>query len=102
MDMSTNQLIRRHFDEAYPDLHVTEVNVAYDVEELIERTEELRDVRDSKELGEKYQLDHGRSLSMYPKTCSRFCGFCCICCLEKVHIVSEMLYFLSKCSSMWT
>ena len=103
LNMSTNQMIRRHFDEAYPDLHVTEVNVAYDVAELIERTSELRDVRDSRELGEKYQLDHGgRSLSMYPKTCSRFCGFCCICCSEKVNIVSDKLYFLSKCSSRWT
>ena len=95
LNMSTVQFIRRHFDEAYPELNVTEINMAYDVSELTEKTEELRDARDSRKLGEKYQLEHpGQSLSMYPKSCSRFCGFCCRCCSVEVSFYSGSVTFL--------
>lgn len=87
LNMSTVKFIRRHFDEAYPELNVTEINMAYDVCELTEKTEELRDARDSRKLGEKYQSEHpGQSLSMYPKSCSRFCGFFCRWCSVEVSL----------------
>ena len=85
--LATENFMRKHLSEAYPDLNVTDVSMAYDVSDLTERTEELRDARDARRLGEKYQLEHGGEiLMMYPRACSRFSGLFCSCCSEKVEL----------------
>ena len=87
--LATENFMRKHLSEAYPDLNVTDVSMAYDVSDLTERTEELRDARDARRLGEKYQLEHGGEiLMMYPRACSRFSGLFCRCCSEKVSLKS--------------
>ena len=66
-------------------------SMAYDVAELTEKSEELRDARDSRMLGERLELEQeGESLMMYPRACSRFSGLFCRCCSEKV----SLKYFL--------
>ena len=83
----TEELMRRHFSEAYPGLNITDVSLAYAVTELTQRMEELEDARDARRFGEQHQLETGEPLMMYPKTCSRFSGLCCSCCSEKVRPV---------------
>ena len=84
LSMSKTKFIKHYFSEAYPSLTVTDIQMAYNVEELTKKNNELQNARDSRELGEKHQLENqGESLTMYPIDCSRFCGFCC-CCSEKV------------------
>ena len=85
--LATNDAIRSHFAEAYPDLTVTRVNVAYLVSDLIKKTQELRVVEDTIEAAEDYRVQRGRSLRMYPRSCSLFCGWFCRCCSEKVDVV---------------
>ena len=92
--LSTQNLMRKHLAEAYPDLTVTDVSMAYDVAELTEKSEELRDARDSRMLGERLELEQeGESLMMYPRACSRFSGLFCRCCSEKVSL-TVLKYFL--------
>ena len=87
--LSTETFMRRHLSEAYPELTVTDVSMAYDVSDLTERTEELRDARDARRLGEQLQLEReGETLTMYPRACSRFSGLFCRCCSEKVSLES--------------
>ena len=83
----TEQLMRRHFSEAYPGLNITDVSIAHEVTELTWRMEELEDARDARRFGKQHQQESGEPLMMYPKTCSRFLGLCCSCCSKKVRRV---------------
>ena len=57
--------------EAYPDFQVTELSMAYEVTDLTQVTEELRDAEEARKKAEQYQMDHGgKPLMMYPKACS--------------------------------
>ena len=85
-DCSTENLLRQHFSEAYPDLSLSEISLAYEVTDLTLRTEELEDARDARRVGEQLEAEGSETLMMYPKTCSRFCGLCCSCCSEKVRL----------------
>ena len=85
--MASNQTIRRHFDEAYPDLTVTQVNVAYNVSELIKKTRELRLVKLTREAAENCRDSRGKPLRMFPRKCSFLCGCFCRCCSEKVTLL---------------
>ena len=82
--LATNNNIRSHFAEAYPDLTVTRVNEAYHVSDLIKKTQELRVVKDTREAAENYRDQKGTSLRMYPRRGGWFCGWFCSCCSEKV------------------
>ena len=88
-DCSTENLLRQHFSEAYPDLSLTEVSLAYEVTDLTLRTEELEDARDARRVGEQLEAEGSETLVMYPRTCSRFCGLCCSCCSEKVRLETD-------------
>ena len=88
-DCSTENLLRQHFAEAYPDLSLTEVSLAYEVTDLTLRTEELEDARDARRVGEQLEAEASEALMMYPRTCSRFCGLCCSCCSEKVRLGTD-------------
>ena len=85
--LSTESFMRKHLSEAYPQLTVTDVSMAYDVSDLTGKTEELRDARDARRLGEQVQLEREEGpLLMYPRACSRFSGLFCRCCSEKVSL----------------
>ena len=87
-ELATNDNIKKHFDEAYPSLTVTQVNVAYNVSELIKKTQELKEARDTIEAAEKHREAVGEPLKMYPRRCSLFSGCFCRCCSEKVEQLS--------------
>lgn len=45
--------------------------MAYEVTDLTQVTEELRDAEEARKKAEQYQMDHGgKPLMMYPKACS--------------------------------
>ena len=101
-DLSTEDNMRRHLSEAYADCQVLEINMAYDVADLTQVTEELRDAEDAKKEAEQYEMDHGgKPMMMYPKACSRFSGLFCRCCSEKVsqarEMISSSLIMMSRC-----
>ena len=78
--MCKENILKRHFAEAYPNLTVTSVSFAYDVRELMSVSDQLRDVRDAKLYGIKYnEANIGEPLTMKPKCCSRFCSCFCFC-----------------------
>ena len=81
---ATEELIRKHFSEAYPHLNIIDVSMAYEVTDLTKRLWELENARDARRLGLHHLEVDGEPLMMYPRPCSRFSGLCCSCCSEKV------------------
>ena len=82
---ATEDNIKEHLSEAYPDFTITDIRMAHDVSDLTRVTEKLKDAEDAKKEAEQYQIEHGgRPLMMFPKACSRFSGLFCRCCSEKV------------------
>ena len=75
---TTKEILRNDLSEAYPNCKVTAINMAYEVKDLTQVTEELRDAKAAKEEAER------KDMMMYPKACSRFSGLFCGCCSEKV------------------
>ena len=75
---TTKEILRKHLSEVYPYCKVTEITMAYEVRDLTQVTEELRDAKDAKEEAER------KDMMIYPKACSRFSGLICGCCSEKV------------------
>lgn len=74
------EIIKKHFEEAYPRLIVRSVNIAYDVADLVHLVSYLRDAMDAKNYCEVYyDKNPGQSLSMKPSCCSRMCSCCCVC-----------------------
>ena len=64
--MCQEDLLRRHFLEAYPGFPIKDLQVAYDVSKLTTRTNELQNALDAKIYGEKYKASSGKDLRMYP------------------------------------
>ena len=81
---ATEELIRKHFSEAYPHLNIIDISMAYEVTDLTKRLWELENARDARRLGLHHLEVDGEPLMMYPRPCSRFSGLCCSCCSEKV------------------
>ena len=86
--MCKEDLVKRHFREAYPALTVTSVRLAYDVRELMQVSQKLRDANDAIKEAKKHNENHPEQpLMMKPVSCSRFCHVLCFC-TEKVSIFS--------------
>jgi len=90
-DKCSEKLIRMHFCEAYPELRVRDVKIAYDVSKLTSLSLQLKDAKDARKYGEKYRLDHNEDLDVYPVCASRCCYCFCVCCTEK-HKVTEFYF----------
>jgi len=90
-------MLRRHFAEAYPRIDLVDCKMAYDVAKLTELVEELEYVESCYNYGVRYKERHTNELSMYPRSCSRYCGCCCSPCTKKVKVVD---YFEEKLSEL--
>jgi len=85
--MCKEDLVIRHFREAYPALTVTSVRLAYDVRELMQVSQKLRDANDAIKEAKKHNENHPEQpLMMKPVSCSRFCHVLCFC-TEKVDVM---------------
>jgi len=85
--------IRQHFDEAYPNFKINDIQVVYDVAKLIQLSLNLENAVDSKKFCKKYKALHNLELQMIPVDCSRCCKCCCFPCVNKV---SCMEYFTEE------
>jgi len=87
LHMCTKEIVKKHFDEAYPEMPVNSVSLAYDVKELMQVSQKLRNAKDAIKQAKKYNDAHpGEPLTMKPILCSRFCSFIC-CCSERVDVL---------------
>jgi len=77
----------KHFQEAYPDFPIQDIQLAYDVNKLTSLSYELRNVREAK----VYAIEHNRKyktkLAIYPVAGARCCSCFCMPCIEKVPCV---------------
>ncbi|XP_069743922.1 CSC1-like protein 2 isoform X2 [Narcine bancroftii] len=73
--MATEEIIAKHFSEAYPMCTVLEVQLCYDVERLMELDAKRIKAGRSREYYSALLQDSGRSVSINPKPCGHFC--CC-------------------------
>ena len=76
--------LRRHFLEAYQHCEIKKVDFAFDIDKLQQIFNEWKEAR----LGLKYCNRHDNlnkeKFHLYRANCSRFCGFFCCCCSDKV------------------
>ncbi|KAG0717494.1 CSC1-like protein 2 [Chionoecetes opilio] len=68
--------ILKHFQEAYPELEVQDVQFAYDIKALIEFDKEREVARNARMYCEAYQKETNRRLDMRPYKCGVICGCC--------------------------
>ncbi|XP_045122158.1 CSC1-like protein 2 isoform X8 [Portunus trituberculatus] len=68
--------ILKHFQEAYPDLEVQDVQFAYDIKSLIEYDKEREVARNARLYCEAYLKETNRRLDMRPYKCGVICGCC--------------------------
>ena len=84
--MCEENLVERHIKEAYPTLIVASVRLAYDVRELMQMSQKLRDANDAIKQAKTYNDTHpDKPLMMKPVSCSRFCHLLC-CCTDMVSL----------------
>jgi len=84
--MCTEELLNRHFTEAYPGIEIHDIKVAYDVAILTQIYQEMQDVESGLEYSVRKREKHGKNLTMYPKCASRFCQCFCSPCSIKVNV----------------
>lgn len=79
-DKCSKSLLVQHFEEAYPDVVIQDMQFAYNIKDLI-RTERLRETAsEAKAWSECYNLKNkGNRLMIYPCPCS-WVLCCCKCC----------------------
>lgn len=68
--------ILKHFQEAYPDLEVQDVQFAYDIKALIEFDKDREVARNARLYCEAYLKETNRRLDMRPYKCGVICGCC--------------------------
>ncbi|XP_050732954.1 calcium permeable stress-gated cation channel 1-like isoform X5 [Eriocheir sinensis] len=68
--------ILKHFQEAYPDVEVQDVQFAYDIKSLIEFDKEREVARNARMYCEAYLKETNRRLDMRPYKCGVICGCC--------------------------
>ena len=85
--MCTEKLLHRHLKEAYPNIHVKDVKIVFDVTKLTELSNQLRDATDARNYGEMYKVSHKKDLEMYPYCAARCCSCFCAGCSNKVEVV---------------
>ena len=77
-------LIYKHFQEAYPDLVVTDVQFAYDTNRLNKLEKRRRAMHIGKITSEKIYEKTNQRPTMHPWHCGSFVELCC-CCLKKYY-----------------
>jgi len=80
------ELLRQHFADAFPDIPIKDLRVAYDVSKLTSLTAQLMDASDARIYAEKHNGEReGRGdLEIYPICMARYCSCFCSACMEKV------------------
>jgi len=87
LHMCKEEIVKKHFSEAYPKLTVNSVRLAYDVKELMQVSQKLRDAKDAIKQAKKHNEVHpGKPLTMKPFCCSRYFSFIC-CCSDRVDVL---------------
>jgi len=97
MHMCTEDLLYRHFAEAYPELEIHDIKIAYDVARLTQIYEEMQDVESGLEYSVRKREKHGKILTMYPRCASRLCQCFCSPCSTKVNVEE---YYREKLSTL--
>ena len=82
--MCKEEEIRRHFQEAYPDIKIQKIDFAFDVLKLQNIYNELRDARMALRYCQKHNILEKEDFHVYRPQCSRFCGCFCCCCNNKI------------------
>ena len=73
-------VIIRHFQEAYPDLQIDDVQIAYYVSKLCHLNDQLEMAQRGVSFCENYnRKNSGRKLQMAPRACGLLCGLCPCC-----------------------
>jgi len=93
LNLCSEEYIRQHFNEAYPEFKIFDIQIVFDVAKLIELSLDLENVIDSKKFCKKYKTHHNLELQMTPVNCSRCCRCFCFPCVDKV---ACMEYFIEE------
>ena len=76
--LCSERVIKNHFSEAYPDLQVVDVCIAYDVSDLTYLMTFLRDAVEARDYSREYYNNNpGKTLEMKASCCSKMCSCCC-------------------------
>lgn len=73
--MCNKEDLKSHFNEAFPEAEVTDIQFAYDIKKLVTIHGTLTDTKYAKDYCQRHS---DRSIRVYPVNCSRCC--CCFCC----------------------
>merc|ERR1712223_1342416 len=91
--------LKRHFNEAYPEIEITKIDIAYDVRKLQLIYNDLKDAKISWKYTKRHN-DLGKDeFHVYRPQCSRFCGCFCCCFADKIEakdFYSEQVDKLTK------
>jgi hypothetical protein len=87
--MCQPDLLRKHFAEAYGDIEIRDVTIAYDVSKLTALSAQLLDATEGKLYGERRAVEGRGPQEMYPVCGARFCPCFCACCSSKVGVVEH-------------
>jgi len=80
--------IIRHFQEAYPDLEIDDVQIAYYVSKLCSLNEQLETAQRGIIFCENYSRKNGgKKLQMNPRSCGLLCGLCPWCVSSNVDAI---------------
>lgn len=78
IERTSSDLIKQHFQEAYPDASVTDIQFAFDIAKLKSLDSDRRDAQLNKQHCEKILQKTGQRPTLRPNTCGQI--GCCDCC----------------------
>ncbi|XP_071835242.1 calcium permeable stress-gated cation channel 1-like isoform X2 [Apostichopus japonicus] len=78
IERTSSDLIKQHFQEAYPDVSVTDIQFAFDIAKLKRLDSDRRDAQLNKQHCEKIYQKTNKRPSLRPGTCGQI--GCCDCC----------------------
>lgn len=78
LERTSSDLIKQHFQEAYPDVSVTDIQFAFDIAKLKRLDGDRRDAQLNKQHCEKIYQTSGKRPTLRPGTCGQI--GCCDCC----------------------
>jgi hypothetical protein len=79
--------IKQHFNEAYPEYEICDIQVVYNVTKLTKLALNLENVVDSRKFCEEFKTRHNKDLEMVPVGGARCCRCFCLPCVNKVSCI---------------
>ena len=76
--------LKRHFAEAYPEVEISKIDFAFDVNNLQTIFNEWKEARLALKYCNRHDVLNKEKFHLYRAHCSRFCGCFCCCCSEQV------------------